>query len=186
MEEREPMDSLIDFECFICQETFTNIDELFLHRDEKHEKIESREVKFSCEHCDKSFTSLSNVQRHVKEVHFRNKRYKCKLCSASFYKSAALGSHVANTHPYKQRVNNDDEIKVKQEIKPSEMVICDVESDTEEVKVEMTCPACSETFSSAEFEDHVKTHEFIGKSRSLTFILLKMTTRWHRRENRLF
>ena len=163
MEDSPSIEPEIDFECFICQETFPNIDDLFLHRDEKHEKIESREAKFSCEHCDKSFNSISVVQRHVKEVHFKNKRFNCKLCSASFYKKGALGAHVTNSHPNKQeplKVNNDDEIDVK--IEPSEIIICDVEENNpEEVIVEMTCPECGQNFPSSEFENHVKTHKKI-------------------------
>ena len=99
-------DDEIEIDDFDCSKIISPIDKIIV-KEEIFEEKPLAKLKYVCEYCHKAFKSNAVVQRHVKEVHFKNKRVQCEVCSASFYRKLALESHMGNSHP--------DYVSVKQE-----------------------------------------------------------------------
>ena len=51
-----------------------------------------------CEFCEKSFSSLGNLNKHIRVVH-----KKCLLCDLDFPTSESLSEHMSAQHSQKQR-----------------------------------------------------------------------------------
>ena len=57
--------------------------------------------KFTCQHCDKSYTQSHSLKSHVRIVHEgmkAEKRYKCPTCKEGFTQSHSLKSHIEREH----------------------------------------------------------------------------------------
>ena len=67
----------------------------------KHKKStrmsERRRKKYSCYQCDKSFTFLGVLQRHIKIVH-EGIRFPCKLCGQQSTTQSDLKRHIKAKH----------------------------------------------------------------------------------------
>ena len=66
-----------------------------------HERLEMEPIKnVPCEldTCDKLFTSISNMQRHVREVHENPKVYKCTFCEEKFTQKLKMRRHEISKH----------------------------------------------------------------------------------------
>ena len=50
---------------------------------------------YKCELCDKSFSQVDNLKRHIHKVH---EDYKCDLCSNSFSSRQTLKRHINRVH----------------------------------------------------------------------------------------
>ena len=48
---------------------------------------------FPCQSCDKTFPVQYRLNRHVREVHIKEKDYKCNICTKEFFKSSSLLRH---------------------------------------------------------------------------------------------
>uniref|UniRef100_H2YQJ0 C2H2-type domain-containing protein n=1 Tax=Ciona savignyi TaxID=51511 RepID=H2YQJ0_CIOSA len=48
---------------------------------------------FNCEHCDKSFTDPSNLQRHIRQQHVGARAHPCPECGKTFATSSGLKQH---------------------------------------------------------------------------------------------
>ena len=56
--------------------------------------MSSQESKLHrCDQCDKTFTRLSNLRRHVKDVHTDNKPFQCGQCNKTFARRSHLSEH---------------------------------------------------------------------------------------------
>ena len=51
-----------------------------------------------CDPCGKSFTELSNLERHLHTVHDGYKDYKCESCSKAFSDKRNLKRHIDSVH----------------------------------------------------------------------------------------
>ncbi|XP_058449147.1 gastrula zinc finger protein XlCGF52.1 [Malaya genurostris] len=77
--------------CNKCPESFTTPQALM-----KHRRSHSDKIRFTCAHCDLSFSLKGNLVKHVKVLHSKEKRYPCGQCGKSFYRNNALKFHMLN------------------------------------------------------------------------------------------
>lgn len=49
---------------------------------------------FRCKYCDRSFSISSNLQRHVRNIHNKEKPFKCHLCNRCFGQQTNLDRHL--------------------------------------------------------------------------------------------
>ena len=56
---------------------------------------ESEKVSLQCEHCDKAFSTRSNLNKHVSSIHEEKKPFKCDVCDYSCSRKDALTKHVS-------------------------------------------------------------------------------------------
>ena len=61
-------------------------------------KNESREKKFNCNACDKSYLELGGLNLHIHDVHEGKRKYKCKLCKSEFQRTNVLKNHMSVVH----------------------------------------------------------------------------------------
>lgn len=47
-----------------------------------------------CKYCDRSFSISSNLQRHVRNIHNKEKPFKCHLCNRCFGQQTNLDRHL--------------------------------------------------------------------------------------------
>lgn len=108
-----------DFICKICNEDFNLLNEYCRHLTQKHgeevpkpkciicDKIfktetllqahlkEHKDLTFPCEYCNKIFTTMYKIKRHVKRSHVINE---CEYCDKVFYDKAEFGKHKKEEH----------------------------------------------------------------------------------------
>ena len=61
-------------------------------------RIISRESIINCNICQKSFPWLSDLDRHMRSVHMREKGFFCDICHISFSQNSKLSRHVKSVH----------------------------------------------------------------------------------------
>lgn len=47
-----------------------------------------------CKYCDRSFSISSNLQRHIRNIHNKEKPFKCHLCDRCFGQQTNLDRHL--------------------------------------------------------------------------------------------
>ena len=57
-----------------------------------HQQLHNKKQKYKCETCSKSFSHISNLNRH-KRLHTKEKVYCCNVCNKRFTQSATLERH---------------------------------------------------------------------------------------------
>merc|ERR1712037_848873 len=66
---------------------------------EKHiAQVHEKQRPFQCEICGSSFFSKEHVKRHVLAVHEKKKSYNCHLCNVSFAAKGNLKAHILSVH----------------------------------------------------------------------------------------
>ena len=86
-------------ECDKCEKVIT-IHSLKQHIDTVHLDIK----RANCTHCEKSFTSNSEMNKHVKRVHLKDGKVKCDIC-LKLISSSYLKLHTDTLHHGINRVN---------------------------------------------------------------------------------
>lgn len=128
------------FFCDQCPDAFLSNDRLKTHVwtkhriDKKNEKIKVRR-SFECKHCQKSYTTLCNLQEHVLKIHEKNTPFKCQQCNSKFGLQHVLNTHMKIVHSKVncdlcgQRIYNSFELKRHKAevhgIVPSDAIQCD-------------------------------------------------------------
>lgn len=92
-----------DLKCEICSESIKDVEKLFDHLIEKHDKPLVKEYgigvmpfllsgpKYNCLKCDKSFKGFTGLTRHV-NIHYANTI--CSLCGKSFSDAKRMENHM--------------------------------------------------------------------------------------------
>lgn len=67
------------------------------------EKISSRLSKtknsrFQCDYCNSFFSSSTNLNNHIRYVHFNERKFKCELCDQLFTRKLYLREHIRKVH----------------------------------------------------------------------------------------
>ena len=78
---------------------------------EVHDEKHPSGLPYKCGVCEKRFSKLKSVHRHVRLIHMKeeDKTFVCHICKRGFTLSAALRTHMrlhANSKPYKCRLCN--------------------------------------------------------------------------------
>ena len=61
--------------------------------------METNSIKsFSCEICEKNFSSSAYKKQHIGIVHEEEKKFICNICSSSFGSKTELSFHIENNH----------------------------------------------------------------------------------------
>ena len=81
-------------QCIFCNTTFKNKLELMEHIQEHQLKLEESK-QIICQQCNKSYSSLKNLKRHIEATHDENKTHMCKTCNKTFAKNQGLIDHLA-------------------------------------------------------------------------------------------
>ena len=64
-----------------------------------------------CEKCGRIFSELSNLYRHDRNIHLRERNHRCHVCGSAFGRSDTLKSHMLLHFPNGEQqilVNVDD------------------------------------------------------------------------------
>ncbi|KAG7298333.1 hypothetical protein JYU34_017935 [Plutella xylostella] len=93
--------------CEICNEPFSNLEDIKMHLSNKHHLPYDQDVELSlaayrlvdlnCMECDEKFTFFRHLVNHVNTRHPKNVCV-CDKCSQSFNKRRDLESHIRNYH----------------------------------------------------------------------------------------
>jgi len=94
-----------NFVCKMCNASFQkNIEALNAHlatkicmRKDGNLQIDAG-GNFKCNHCDKSFTNVSGLNRHIAVKHERSKEFQCHLCQKIFSYKFTLKKHIKKLH----------------------------------------------------------------------------------------
>ena len=87
--------------CRYCERYFFSAQTLNTHMNSYHPdqpmqriaELETKTVrKFQCPECDKTFTALNSLKRHVRN-HTGDKPFKCRVCSKTFTRKDYLSAH---------------------------------------------------------------------------------------------
>jgi len=64
----------------------------------KSKQKQEKNAVFKCDGCTKVFPASYRLNRHVREVHNKEKSHKCHLCPKQFFKSTSLLRHKVGVH----------------------------------------------------------------------------------------
>jgi len=63
----------------------------------------------SCPHCSAMFSTSSNMRKHVRAVHLREKKYVCEFCGNAFAQSTDRNRHTKSKHPDSSASNSPEQ-----------------------------------------------------------------------------
>ena len=94
------------FECPVCYKSFTEKGSMLRHLKSMHtdnaspvknpNNKEMKEMKYSCEICQKQFVLRDSLKRH--ELVHQGLMYSCNLCDKTFTQTGSLKRHIQVTH----------------------------------------------------------------------------------------
>lgn len=76
------------FQCLVCNKWFAQ--RYLLNA---HQKTHSGAKNYECTTCHKRFTTQTNLDRHIRVVHYQQKNHKCTTCQKTFSQLSALKLH---------------------------------------------------------------------------------------------
>ena len=86
---------------------------VYLHRSVHEGQKISHEDRTPCSECNKDFYNKYTLEKHVREIHLKLKRFKCELCSNAFVRQNHLNVHIRKKH---SKVENGKMKKVKKNV----------------------------------------------------------------------
>ena len=91
-----------------------NFDKPLGETEKTDENIENKAI-FVCQLCDKTLSCLGNLNKHVKEVHNKEKKvkvYNCTACDSKFSFKKYLAKHINTVHKEKKKVHPGIKCKI--------------------------------------------------------------------------
>lgn len=83
--------------CKMCGIILASEKLLQMHKEIVHPKSNIVHLQYSCDKCEKMFSTKAHFLRHVKSVH-DNVRYNCDKCNKSFSRIDKLQRHIKSIH----------------------------------------------------------------------------------------
>ena len=59
----------------------------------------SKKENYQCDFCEKAFSSIAQLQKHVQKIHGFVGAYQCPQCDKKFDLSIILEKHLKSAHP---------------------------------------------------------------------------------------
>ena len=82
------------FKCHKCPKLFTLEKSMIKHVTLKHRGDEEK-YPLTCELCEKSYSDVYGLRRHVSAVHEKLRPFECSKCSKTFSENTKLKIHFA-------------------------------------------------------------------------------------------
>ena len=150
----------IRYECDSCDKKFSNNGNLFKHKKNIHEK--SRGL-LTCNFCNKSIATKTNLKRHIDLVH-KNVRFSCEICNKGLQTKAGLLNHFKSYHP-DSSVSNKSISNDRSTNQHNEKLTYTNTLEVVNAVQEIVCSECEEVFTSRlGFEDHYYRMHDLAKS----------------------
>ncbi|XP_044742748.1 zinc finger imprinted 3-like [Chrysoperla carnea] len=112
---KQPKSRSKSIQCEICQKFFLNITKLQAHIKSTHQhddtastSSDNSSMQFSCEHCNKNFSSKFKLVRHVL-IHSDRRQFSCTVCERTFHRKDHLKNHIKVHSPTKKIYTCDRE-----------------------------------------------------------------------------
>ena len=92
--------SLVCEFCFYATNSLLKFEKhIFIHTDEyKIKKEQKKNIKFSCDLCNKDYKSNKAVKNHRNVVHFGMRLFECDLCDKTYTDNTPLRIHKETVH----------------------------------------------------------------------------------------
>jgi len=88
--------------CALCLHVFNDLKEVLPHKKENHLMLNQRSKLpiYDCpiDDCDKKFSNISKVKRHLQYYHFSMKPYPCTECEEKFSNTTLMRTHRQDVH----------------------------------------------------------------------------------------
>jgi hypothetical protein len=165
------------YRCKQCPSSFLMKLDLIDH--ERHAHC-PKDSYVSCEQCERTFSSISNLQAH-REIHTeaRIPPHKCNLCDTAYFHRSALKRHERNEHGTSSHLQSASD----------DQTLCSL-SPPIQTKSLISCMYCSKTCSSEyEYQKHLGSDHFLSTTRQClinqckTFISTKESYALHKLEH---
>ena len=85
-----------DVKCEQCDFATQTRSRLWTHKLTYH-TVKTKEIKYECEPCDKSYTTKEGYQAHLSTAH-SDVRHKCDICGSDFAQKTSLTFHKRMYH----------------------------------------------------------------------------------------
>lgn len=79
------------FQCKFCPKQYTQSNNLKIHMQNSHEKANSIN---KCNWCNKNFSGIGPLNRHIRVIHENSEKYICNECDKIFNDGGALKRHT--------------------------------------------------------------------------------------------
>ena len=91
--------------CTMCDTTFSRWETLLRHRGKAHD-YNARDVHQAkkCGICEKIYSNLDNLNRHIKQVHGGEKLHACEECTAHYFRKEDLENHMKKGKHYRDGI----------------------------------------------------------------------------------
>ena len=76
----------------LCKAIFSTEESWLNHQSGAHSE------QITCETCNKTYASVYELNRHVKEIHTKAKSFQCSLCDATFSRKYNCKDHIKKKH----------------------------------------------------------------------------------------
>ena len=89
----EPSFTNLLYKCHVCQEEFDQY-ALEVHFLNNHNTEKEDQIRRKCEICEKTFSKLYILTKHINVVHGEREQIKCEICDKYFTEAGHLRSHL--------------------------------------------------------------------------------------------
>jgi hypothetical protein len=108
VDEIKKIESSYKFVCNVCDKSYKtekglsnhmkNEHNIFIEVLSKYDKFTDKENNKKCVSCDKIYSSISKLKRHIDIIHYNSEKVNCNLCNLELNSKDSLRSHIKLVH----------------------------------------------------------------------------------------